>query len=139
MRIAPITIAAPRYVNGAGCSPLTTPPRITAMIGIVTPTRLAFDTDQCVTSQLNSTNAPSDPARVRYRIGIHAAAVVGIACDSPTRKLATRHTAAATAVPIALSAKTGGLGSRFKSTLPRAAAVAAPKTVSSPVNGTATP
>jgi hypothetical protein len=40
-------------------------PTITAMIGTITPSRLAFDTDQCVTSQLYSTNAPSDPARVR--------------------------------------------------------------------------
>ena len=65
--------------------------------------------------------------------------MVGIACDSPAAKLAARHTTAATAVPIALSAKTGGLGSRFRSTLPNAAAVAAPKIVSRPMNGTATP
>jgi hypothetical protein len=45
-------MAAPAYVSGAGCSPFTTPPRITAMIGTVTPTRLAFETDQWVTSQL---------------------------------------------------------------------------------------
>jgi hypothetical protein len=38
------------------------------MIGTVTPTRLAFVTDQCVTSQVKRTNAPSDPARVRYTL-----------------------------------------------------------------------
>ena len=35
------------------------------MIGTVTPRRLAFDTDQCVTSQVKRTNAPSEPATVR--------------------------------------------------------------------------
>src|SRR5258708_16168814 len=99
------------------------------MIGTVTPSRLAFVTDQCVTSQLKRTNAPSDPAIVRYAIGSHAASVVGIACDSPIATLTTRHTTAPTAVPTAFSGITSSFGHSFTSPLPNPAALPPPHTI----------
>src|SRR5258708_14224125 len=109
------------------------------MIGTVTPSRLAFVTDQCVTSQLKRENAPGDPAIVRYPIGSHAAGVVGIACDSPIATLTTRHTPAPTAVPTAFSGITSCFGDSFSSTFASAAALAPQNTVSSPASGTETP
>src|SRR2546430_7367578 len=108
------------------------------MTGTVTPSRLAFETDQWVTSQLNSTKAPSEPAIVRYRMGSHAALVAGIACDSPSARLSARQNAAPIAVPTALRGMTACFGACLSRTLASAAELAATKTVSSPAIGTET-
>src|SRR5688572_31279701 len=93
-------------------------------------------TGQCPTSQAMMTNAPSEPAMVRYSSGSAAAAVSGSTRGSPAATLTTAAITAPIAQPTALAAIGLCRGPRLNSTVPRLAAVAATKIASRPTGAT---